>query len=163
MKRPDRYHRPRRLSNIDYEVLARFRYLLRHFASFSEAAAREVALTTQQHQALLAIRGFPGRGRVTIGELAEQLNARHHSTVGLIDRLAAKSLVRRRRDVADRRRVLVELTAEGGRLLGRLTLSHRDELRRLAPLLRRLLAQVVGVLSAGGPRRAAARVRRSGH
>ena len=111
---------------------------------FSEDAARAAGLTAQQHQALLAIHGFPGRDRVVIGELAERLNVRHHSAVGLIDRLSAKALVRRRRDALDGRRVLIELTARGRSLLAGLSLAHRNELRRLAPLLIRLLAHVQG-------------------
>ncbi|HWW03374.1 MAG TPA: helix-turn-helix domain-containing protein [Candidatus Acidoferrum sp.] len=39
-------------------------------------------MTPQQHQALLAIQGFPGRDCVTVGELAERLQLRHHSAVG---------------------------------------------------------------------------------
>ena len=132
------------LAKADYEALAQIRYVLRKFMAFSEDAARAASLTAQQHQALLAIHGFPGRERVMIGELAERLNVRHHSVVGLIDRLSAKALVRRRRDALDRRRVLIELTAKGRSLLARLSLAHRNELRRLAPLLIRLLAHVQG-------------------
>lgn len=132
----------RGLTKADYEALAQFRYLLRKFTGFSEESAREAALTAQQHQALLAIQGFPGRERVIIGELAERLNLRHHSVVGLVDRLSARALVRRHRDAVDGRRVLVELTGKGRSALARLSFAHRDELRRLAPLLTRVLAHL---------------------
>jgi DNA-binding MarR family transcriptional regulator len=131
-----------RLSKGDYETLAQFRYLMRKFMEFSAAAARKYGLTTQQHQALLAIQGFPGRRYVAVGELAERLGVRHHSVVGLIDRLAVKGLVHRRRDAIDGRRVWLELTSKGGGLLSGLSLVHREELRRLAPMLKRLLADV---------------------
>ena len=37
---------------------------------------REAAgITAQQHQALLAIKGFPARDKITVGELAERLQA----------------------------------------------------------------------------------------
>jgi DNA-binding MarR family transcriptional regulator len=144
MKKSSTTDHSRRLAKADYEALAQFRYVLRKFMGFSEDAARAAGLTAQQHQALLAIHGFPGRERVVIGELAERLNVRHHSVVGLIDRLSAKALVRRRRDALDRRRVLIELTAKGRSLLAGLSLAHRNELRRLAPLLIRLLAHVQG-------------------
>src|SRR4029077_9856842 len=71
------------LTAADYRTLAELRYLLRRFASFSEAAPRGPALTSQQHQALLAIKGSPGRERLAVGELAERLQLRHHSAVGL--------------------------------------------------------------------------------
>jgi len=136
----------RSLAKGDYETLAEFRYVLRQFGAFSEAAARRAGLTAQQHQALLAIKGFPGREAVTIGELAERLSLKHHSAVGLVDRLSARDLIQRRHDEADRRRVMIALTAQAEALLLELTLAHRDELRRLAPLLRNLLQ---GVEAAG--------------
>ena len=40
---------------------------------FSETAAEAAGITPQRHQALLAIKGFPGRDHVTVGELAERL------------------------------------------------------------------------------------------
>lgn len=136
--------RTRNLSAADYRTLAQFRYLLRHFAAFSEDAAHGSGLTPQQHQALLAIKGFPGRERVTVGELAERLGVRHHSAVGLVDRLAARGLVRRRIERADRRQVWLELTRRAETVLAHLSLAHRDELRRLAPLLKELLRQLGG-------------------
>jgi DNA-binding MarR family transcriptional regulator len=117
--------------------MPKFRYVLRRFLAFSEDAAEEAGLTAQQHQALLAIRGW--RGEITIGALAERLCLKPHSAVGLIDRLAAKGLIRRRAAAGDRRRVLIELTGEAEAVLQDLTAAHRVELQRLAPLLRELL------------------------
>jgi len=132
----------RTLAQGDYETLAQFRYLLRRFGAFSQEAARAAGLSAQQHQALLAIKGFPGGGELSIGELAERLNSRHHRVVGLAHRLAARGLIARRRDRADRRRVLVRLTPRAQALLLRLSLAHKDELRRLAPLLQELLRKL---------------------
>ncbi len=131
--------KPRSLAREDFETLAEFRYLLRQFGAFSAGAAREAGLTAQQHQVLLAIKGFPGREQVTIGELAERLSLKHHSVVGLVDRLVRRGLIARRHDEADRRKVRIVLTPEAADLLLGLTLAHRDELRRLAPLLQGLL------------------------
>jgi DNA-binding MarR family transcriptional regulator len=130
------------LTKADYERLAEFRYLLRSFLAFSENAAEAAGLTGQQHQALLAIKGFPGRDQVTTGELAERLGIRHHSAVGLIDRLAAKELIRRQAGQDDRRQVLVGLTPKAEGLLAELSLTHRDALERIAPLLRVFLAHL---------------------
>jgi DNA-binding MarR family transcriptional regulator len=123
----------------EYEQMAAFRYALRVFLRFSEQAAEAVGLTPQQHQALLAIQGFPGRERVTVGELAERLQVRHQSAVGLVDRLAAQGLLKREPAEGDRRQVFVSLTGQGQDLLNRLTAAHRVELRRLRPGLQRLL------------------------
>ena len=51
-----------------FRTLAAIRYALRRFLRFSEKAAEAVGLTPQQHQALLTIKGFPGREYVTNGE-----------------------------------------------------------------------------------------------
>jgi DNA-binding MarR family transcriptional regulator len=129
----------RQLADTDYERLAEFRYLLRRFLIFSEDAAEQAGLTAQQHQALLAMKGFGRDKPMTTGELAERLGIRHHSAVGLIDRLLSKSLVKRRSGSEDRRQVLVTLTPKAETILARLSAAHRDELERLAPLLQTLL------------------------
>ncbi len=131
-----------KISKADYEALAAFRYALRQFLRFSEEAAEAVGLTPQQHQALLAIRGFPGREQVTIGELAERLQIRHHSAVGLVDRLVAQKLVARESADDDRRQVYVRLTPGGMSALEQLSAAHRAELRRIGPQLGQLLAQL---------------------
>jgi DNA-binding MarR family transcriptional regulator len=127
------------VSKAEYETLAAFRYALRQFLRFSEEAAQTVGLTPQQYQALLAIKGFPGRDRVLIGELAERLQIRHHSAVGLVDRLVAQGLVVREPAMTDRRQVYVAITEHGSEILGRLAAVHRDELRHTGPQINLLL------------------------
>ena len=133
------------LTKAQYETLAAFRYALRQFLHFSEQSAQSAGLTPQQHQALLAIRGFPGRDRVSVGELAERLQLRHHSTVGLVDRLASENLVARAHSSQDRRCVFVQLTRHGEQVLGKLSAAHSRQLKRLGPELTRLLRQLAGV------------------
>ncbi len=130
------------VSKNEYEVLAEFRYTLRRFLRFSEAAADELGLTPQQHQALLAIKGFPGRDSITIGELAERLQVRHHSAVGLADRLEAENLIQRSPATDDRRKVYISLTPHGLSVINRLSALHHDELLRLVPQLRMLITRI---------------------
>jgi len=130
------------ITKIEYEILAEFRYTLRQFMSFSENAAKEVGITPQQHQALLAIKGFPGREQVTIRELSQRLQIKHHSTVGLVNRLEAEKLITRSAARDDRRKVLISLTARGHSILKKLSDIHRDELQRLSPQLRSLLGGI---------------------
>src|ERR1044071_6088181 len=132
--------RKRSLDQWDYQRLAEFRYQLRGFLKFSERAASKMGLHPQKHQALLAIKGAPGE-HVTIGILAERLGIRHNSAVELIDRLIISGLVERRHNPKDHREVLIDLTKRAERMLTRLSLAHRDELRKLAPLLIGLLAR----------------------
>ncbi|HHY86269.1 MAG TPA: MarR family transcriptional regulator [Verrucomicrobia bacterium] len=132
----------KKLSKSQYENLAAFRYALRQFLRFSEDAARRAGLTPQQHQALLAVKGFPGRDTVTVSELAERLQIRHHSAVELLDRLERLKLVRREHSPKDRRRVMIRLTSRGEQLLDRLSSAHEDQLRRVGPALSASLAQL---------------------
>lgn len=109
---------------------------------FSEEAARKAGITAQQHRALLSIKAFDGKP--TVGDLAKDLVIRHHSAVGLADRLAEAGLLARQTDPADRRRVTLALTPRGERMLLAISGANRMELRRLTPLLKTLLAQFEG-------------------
>jgi DNA-binding MarR family transcriptional regulator len=133
-----------KITKAHYETLAEFRYALRKFLHFSEAAAQAVGLTPQQHQAMLAIKGFPGRDEVTIGELAERLQIKHHSAVGLANRLVAENYVRRVTNQKDRRQVCLALTPRGESILERLSATHREQLHRLGPQINRLLKTLPG-------------------
>ena len=130
------------LSKSQYEALAAFRFALRKFLRFSEDAAAAAGITPQQHQALLAIKGFPGRDHVSVRELAERLQVRHHSAVGLLDRLVAEKLVARTASPEDRRRVHIQLTSRGEKMLEELTASHRDQLRHIGPEISHLLQRL---------------------
>ncbi|QPF84665.1 winged helix-turn-helix transcriptional regulator [Bradyrhizobium genosp. L] len=132
---------PKRVpSQADYETLSQFRYLIRCFLEFSQDAAKAEGLTPRQHQALLAIKGFPGGRPVAIGDLAERLRLRHHTTVELVDRLSEADLVERVLDPADQRRVLLRLTDRAAAHLAQLSAVHLDELSRIEPLLKQVLA-----------------------
>lgn len=133
-----------RITKTEYEALAGLRYALRLFLRFSEEAALAAGLTPQQHQALLAIKGFPGRDRLTVGELAERLQLRHHSAVGLANRLVGSRLIRRKQNAADRRQVHLMLTARGEALLAKLSAAHKEQLRRVGPELELLLKKLRG-------------------
>ena len=127
-----------RVTKKEYEKLAAFRFNLRQFLRFSEVAARSVGLTSQQHQALLSIKGFPGGKTITIGQLADQLQVAHHTAVELVDRLTLQDLVLREGSTVDRRHVHIKLTDRGVEILEALTWVHREELRRLSRRLNSL-------------------------
>lgn len=126
------------LPNSVYSRLLQLRTSLRHFERWSEQQARAAGLTPAQHQLLLAVRGHRDERGPTIGEVADYLMLRHHSTVELVDRADAAGLVRRQRDKEDHRVVRLRLTAAGARRLERLSSLHLEELRRLAPQLSEL-------------------------
>lgn len=118
-----------------YARLLALRTGLRHFERWSEQQARAAGLTPAQHQLLLAIRGHGDPRGPTIGEVADYLLLRHHSTVGLVDRADAAGLVTRTRDKADHRVVRLHLTENGADRLEALSALHLEEIDRLAPEL----------------------------
>lgn len=131
------------LSLRDYRELAEFRFHLRRFLQFSEEQAREHKLESQQHQALLALKGLPSGARPTIRELAERLLLRHHSTVELVNRLETAGLVKRSADPQDGRQTLLRLTSRGAAKLRSLSFAHRNELRVKGPELLRALTTIL--------------------
>jgi DNA-binding MarR family transcriptional regulator len=123
------------LTMPDYESLAEVRYQIRRFLHFSESAARAASLEPHQHQLMLALKGLPQGVRPRVGELAERLQIQHHSTVELVNRLAANGYVHRQHGAGDRREVLLSLTPKGEKILRELSLHHRAELRLQGPIL----------------------------
>src|SRR5262245_30599185 len=119
-----------RLGERDYRALADWRYALRRFLASSETITRSLGVSPTQYQLLLFVRGGPD-GPTSIADLAERLQTRHQSAVGLVDRCAKAGLVRRRRDPDNGRRVFVEMTRRGSRLLARLAAEHFATIEKL--------------------------------
>jgi DNA-binding MarR family transcriptional regulator len=120
-------------------ALAHLRRSIRTFLAFSERVSREAGLGAAEYHALLVIRSAGGSG-VTTGRLAADLMLGPRATLDLVERLRRAALIERVRDVADRRRVLVALSAGGRQLSTRLIARHLLEVRRNAQ-------QLVGILS----------------
>jgi DNA-binding MarR family transcriptional regulator len=131
-----------KLATRDYAQLASFRHALRGFLRFSEAAAAREGLTSQHYQAMLILRGWPDDQPVSINDLAQQLLIKHNSAVGLVDRLANEGLVVRETSTADRRKVELRLSSRGRQVLARLAAMHRDELRRIGPIMKRFFSEL---------------------
>ena len=118
----------------DYAALGAFRHAMRKFLRFSkELVATRAKLTTEQYDALLAIKGCSGANGVTVGEISEQLQVKHHTAVSLLDRLEARKLATRKRAAADKRNVNVQLTKAGASLLAGLAAIHHRELQQRTP------------------------------
>jgi len=131
-----------------FQELAYFRHRLRKFLRFSERAARECGITPQQHQLMLGVAGFTGSGTASIREIAEFLQEKHNSVVGLVDRAVESGLVERTEGTADRRVVVVSLTERGEEILSRLSVLHRAEIKRLR---QEFLHVETGASSPAGP------------
>ena len=119
----------RAIYDSEYAALAEFRFRIREFLRGSDGAAEAAGLEPQQYQMLLAIRGLPPHHKASIRELADRLLLRHHSAVGLIDRLEDSGYVRRSRGSRDHRQVWVTLLPKGRHALERVVQQRLHELR----------------------------------
>src|SRR5207248_8252062 len=118
----------------DYAALGAFRYEMRKFLRVSKnVVAARAKLTPEQYEALLAIKSSSGADGMTVGEISERLQVKHHTAVSLVDKLEARKLAVRKRAPADRRNVNVELTKAGALLLTRLAAIHHHELQQRSP------------------------------
>jgi DNA-binding MarR family transcriptional regulator len=132
------------ISPGSYRALSDFRYQIRKFLHFSEEAARTEGLEPHQHQMLLAIKALADGDGPTVGRLASHLLIRHHSAVGLLDRLEERHLIKRSRaSDGDRRQVAIHLTREGETKLRHLARVHRAELQTSGPDLVRALQELL--------------------
>jgi DNA-binding MarR family transcriptional regulator len=95
--------------------------------------AYEAAGLHPYHHAILAV--HDEGSRETQGAIADALGYDRGQLVGLLDELEEQGLVERRRDPADRRRHVVQMTPAGRKALARLrALSKKLEREFLAPL-----------------------------
>ena len=131
------------LSQQDYHSLASLRYVLRKFLRFSkDFVGARANLTPEQYEALLALKAFSTDEGMTVGQLSERVQVKHHTAVSLTDKLAARKLVSKRRESPDRRYVHVKLTSAGTKLVTVLAAAHRREMRPHAGELIKALKQL---------------------
>src|SRR5262249_48420732 len=67
------------VTTSDFRALSEFRYQIRRYLAFSDAAAAAEGLPSRQYQLLLSLKGLPEGIEPTIRHLAERLDVRHHS------------------------------------------------------------------------------------
>jgi DNA-binding MarR family transcriptional regulator len=126
----------------EFVAWAEFRYQIRLWMRISEEAALEAGLPPQHQQVLLALKGFPGDEPPRIADLAERMQLRHHSMVGLLDRMEKQALIERV-PLGGGRGVSIVMTREGERALmavsrvlrPKLRVAGRDLIEALAPLV----------------------------
>ncbi|MEO8483393.1 MAG: MarR family transcriptional regulator [Acidobacteriota bacterium] len=126
-----------------WQLLVRFFFLQREHLPAGDAAP---GLSPVQCHVLHLIE--PGEG-MPMGRLAETLACDASNVTGLVDRLEARGLVRRRPSVEDRRVKVLDLTPTGAkvrtRLLTRMT-AHPLPLSRLSAAEQRTLVRLLEVM-----------------
>ena len=101
---------------IETRVLSAMRRLMRATDLDAKKLARQTNLSTSQ---LLVMELMAASGDLTVGRIAERVGLAQATVTAIVDRLADRGLVSRRRSDTDRRQVNVSLTAEGRQLFAR--------------------------------------------
>ncbi|HVC69474.1 MAG TPA: MarR family winged helix-turn-helix transcriptional regulator [Acidimicrobiales bacterium] len=91
-------------------------------------AEHESEVSLPQYRALVVL---GSRGSQRPVDLAQALGVDPSTATRMCDRLVRKHLITRRRDVVDRRVVLLDLSAAGRRLVDRVTRRRRQEIGRI--------------------------------
>jgi DNA-binding MarR family transcriptional regulator len=143
---------PRVLSRTEFQRLAEFRFQLRRFLHFSNAAAEAAGLRPQQYQLLQCVYGMPDELPPTIAHVAARMLLKHNSAVELVDRTTEQGWLRRSSDPTDHRCILLRLTPKGERALASLAAHHLVELEQAGPELIRALRRVLAMQTATSSR-----------
>lgn len=93
-----------------HEVLIALRRIIRAIDIHSRCLTKRYGLTGPQ---LLLMNEIKTAERVSVGALAEKAHLSQATVTNIVDRLENHSLLRRSRDVTDKRRVWVSLTEKG--------------------------------------------------
>ncbi len=101
-------------SNVSEQVLNTLRQIIRAIDIQSKYLSKNFGLTGPQ---LVAMREIALDPYITIGELARRVSLSQATVTTIIDRLEAKELVVRYRSEADKRKVILQVTEKGEKLL----------------------------------------------
>lgn len=102
------------ISPQSQELLRAIRQIIRCIDLHSRQLMRRFGLTGPQ---LVVLQEISARGEPSAGELAHFISLSPATVAVILDRLEGQGFVSRRRDPADRRRVLVRTTPQGAQLL----------------------------------------------
>ena len=110
-----------------------------------EDELRPFGLTFSSYEALMLL-SFTRRGEMPLGKMSDRLMVHPASITNTIDRLEEKGLVQRRRDAADKRRILAVITDAGRQLAADATEPLNKIQFGLGMLEEREAAAINGVL-----------------
>ena len=99
---------------ITDSVLIAIRKIIQSIAMNSKSLVKRVGLTGPQ---LMILQEVAHSGEISAGEVAKAISLSQGTVTGILERLEKQDLVTRRRSDFDRRRVLVQATAAGQKLM----------------------------------------------
>jgi DNA-binding MarR family transcriptional regulator len=121
-------------------------YALAAFEQSNGHGLRDRGMKLRHYDLMLALKAEPKRAR-SIREIATRLGVRSHAASQAVFHLANRNLVRVRRDGKSGRRLALELTSRGDRLLQELSREEQQHLQIFAPVLLTGLQHVLGKLA----------------
>ncbi len=124
---PGSHAGPRPDNALETEVLIAIRRILRAVDQNSRRLLDNFGLTAPQ---LAALRTLEGAGPMRPSALAKSLHLSHPTVTGILARLEVRGLVERTPGAADRRTLLVALSAAGREIVGRAPSLLQDRFRR---------------------------------
>jgi len=101
-------------NSITDNVLISLRKIIQSISIHSRYLVKKVGLTGPQ---LVILQEISKNDEVSVGKIAKAISLSQATVTGILERLEKRSLIFRRRDDIDRRRVLVSITDDGLRLL----------------------------------------------
>jgi DNA-binding MarR family transcriptional regulator len=122
----------RERSAVIDEVIAGYEVLMHSLAGGHAPEFLEIAITMPQAKVLYLL---GAAGELHMSALVARLGVSLSTVSGLVDRLVDHGLARRREDAADRRQVVVDLTAAGTAFIDRFRELSVAEMRQLLVLL----------------------------
>jgi DNA-binding MarR family transcriptional regulator len=123
------------LNPVTEGVITRMQMLLRHLDQTRPVTLAAHGLELHEYGTLHMLGGCGPDHRATPGEIAAWLRMSPSGITGRLDGLERRGFIRRLPAATDRRKVIVELTAEGRRAwLEALSAQGAEEARLLAPL-----------------------------
>lgn len=105
-----RYSAPVSAGRFDLRVVQALRRIIRAVDLHSRKLSATHQITGPQLVCLLAVDEF---GPITLSALARRVHLSSSTVIGILDRLDTRGLVRRERDLKDRRLVQISLTVPG--------------------------------------------------
>lgn len=125
----------------EYLAFGAFHDQLERVVSATRHRAHEAGLEPLTFKTLLVLRRKPAG--IPVGKLAEIIGLDRNATLELVDRLVRRRFVERRRDAADRRKVLVTLTPSGATWIQPVTHDALRDVVASGPELIRALRLVI--------------------
>lgn len=101
-------------SQLIQECMQDLRLIVKALENYSRTVEKRFGLTGPQ---LWALWELGHAGPLALKDLAARMHLDQSTVVGVVDRLAAKGLVTRNPDARDRRRISLELTGKGSKVL----------------------------------------------